>query len=52
MYLTSLYLQLVLGLNQMCFAHKVTSINVDIARVSPEYHLYTESEVEDVLTRL
>lgn len=31
---------------------KVTPTNVDIARVAPNYHLYTESEVEEVLSRL
>ena len=31
---------------------QVTSTNVDIARVSPEYHLYTQAEVEEVMGRL
>ncbi|CAN4076977.1 unnamed protein product [Withania somnifera] len=31
---------------------KVTPNNVDIARVSPTYHLYLPSEVEDVISRL
>ncbi|GMH34482.1 hypothetical protein BSKO_02316 [Bryopsis sp. KO-2023] len=31
---------------------KVTPTNVDIARVAPMYHLYSESEVEEVLGRL
>ncbi|DBA93567.1 hypothetical protein WJX82_000246 [Trebouxia sp. C0006] len=31
---------------------KVTSTNVDIATVAPSYHLYDQSEVEDVISRL
>eukprot|EP00803_Ostreobium_quekettii_P005293 evm.model.scf_37.19 EVM.evm.TU.scf_37.19 scf_37:163835-167639(+) len=31
---------------------KVTSTNVDIAKVAPKFHLYTEEEVEGVLGRL
>ncbi|GFH06425.1 20S proteasome alpha subunit E [Haematococcus lacustris] len=31
---------------------KVTSTNVDIARVAPEYHLYTTAEIEAVMARL
>ncbi|KAJ9524067.1 hypothetical protein QJQ45_022574 [Haematococcus lacustris] len=31
---------------------KVTSTNVDIARVTPEYHLYTTAEIEAVMARL
>ncbi|KAA6427551.1 MAG: 20S proteasome alpha subunit E [Trebouxia sp. A1-2] len=31
---------------------KVTSTNVDIAAVAPSYHLYNQSEVEEVISRL
>ena len=31
---------------------QVTSTNVDIARIAPKYHLYTEAEVQDVMSRL
>jgi len=31
---------------------QVTSTNVDIATVAPSYHLYDQSEVEDVISRL
>lgn len=31
---------------------KVTSTNVDIARVAPTWHLYTTEEVEQVISRL
>ncbi|KAG2490568.1 hypothetical protein HYH03_010962 [Edaphochlamys debaryana] len=31
---------------------KVTATNVDIARVAPTYHLYTEEEVQALITRL
>ncbi|KAL3132538.1 Proteasome subunit alpha type-5-A, variant 2 [Trebouxia sp. C0010 RCD-2024] len=31
---------------------KVTSTNVDIATVAPNYHLYSQSEVEEVISRL
>eukprot|EP00798_Chlamydomonas_sp_ICE-L_P003170 gene3170-13184_t len=31
---------------------KVTGNNVDIARVSPAFHLYTQAEVEEVMSRL
>jgi 20S proteasome subunit alpha 5 len=31
---------------------KVTSSNVDIAKVAPTYHLYTPQEVEAVIQRL
>jgi 20S proteasome subunit alpha 5 len=30
----------------------VTATNVDIAKVAPNYHLYTEEEVEAVIGRL
>ena len=35
----------------MC-APQVTDTNVDIARVSPKYHLYTTAEVEELISRL
>lgn len=31
---------------------QVTSTNVDIATVAPDYHLYAQSEVEEVISRL
>lgn len=31
---------------------KVTPVNVDIAKVAPTYHLYTEAEVQEVIDRL
>lgn len=31
---------------------KVTATNVDIARVAPHYHLYSEAEVQEVISRL
>lgn len=31
---------------------QVTSTNVDIARIAPKYHLYTEAEVQEVMSRL
>ena len=31
---------------------QVTSTNVDIAKVAPNYHLYTSDEVEAVIARL
>lgn len=31
---------------------KVTRTNVDIARVAPRYHLYSQAEVEEVIARL
>ena len=31
---------------------QITSTNVDIARVSPAYHLYTQAEVEEVMARI
>lgn len=31
---------------------KVTPTNVDLARVAPEYHIYTQAEIEAVMARL
>ena len=31
---------------------QVTPVNVDIAKVAPTYHLYTEAEVQEVIDRL
>jgi hypothetical protein len=31
---------------------QVTPTNVDIASVAPQYHLYTQAEVEAVISRL
>ena len=31
---------------------QITSTNVDIARVAPQYHLYTQAEVEEVMWRI
>ena len=31
---------------------QVTATNVDIATVAPSYHLYNQSEVEEVISRL
>ena len=31
---------------------KVSATNVDIARVAPQYHLYSREEVEAVIARL
>lgn len=31
---------------------QVTSVNVDIAKVAPTYHLYTQEEVQEVIGRL
>lgn len=31
---------------------QVTATNVDIAKVAPAYHLYTEAEVESVISRM
>lgn len=31
---------------------QVTPVNVDLAKVAPEYHLYTEEEVQAVIGRL
>lgn len=31
---------------------QVTATNVDIARVAPKWHLYTPTEVEEVIARL
>ena len=31
---------------------QVTASNVDIARVAPAYHIYTQQEVEEVISRL
>lgn len=33
-------------------ALQVTATNVDIASVAPTYHLYTQTEIEEVITRL
>lgn len=34
------------------YGMQVTSTNVDIATVAPDYHLYNQSEVEEVISRL
>ncbi len=31
---------------------QVTATNVDIVKVAPTYHMYTEAEVEEVIGRL
>ena len=31
---------------------QVTATNVDVARVAPKYHLYTEEEVQALIGRL
>ncbi|KAG5589886.1 hypothetical protein H5410_040400 [Solanum commersonii] len=41
-----------LSILKQVMEEKVTPNNVDIARVSPTYHLYSPSEVEDVISRL
>lgn len=41
-----------LSILKQVMEEKVTSTNVDIARVAPTYHLYTEAEVEEVISRL
>jgi 20S proteasome subunit alpha 5 len=43
---------LALGTLKQVMEEKVTPVNVDIARVAPEYHLYTEAEVTEVLGRV
>jgi 20S proteasome subunit alpha 5 len=35
-----------------CYLEQVTPNNVDIAKVAPNYHLYTPAEVEAVIARL
>jgi 20S proteasome subunit alpha 5 len=35
-----------------CYLQQVTPNNVDIAKVAPNYHLYTPAEVEAVIARL
>lgn len=44
--------ELILATLKQVMEEKVTSTNVDIARVAPTYHLYSPSEVEEVFTRL
>nr|XP_016498292.1 PREDICTED: proteasome subunit alpha type-5-like [Nicotiana tabacum] len=41
-----------LSILKQVMEEKVTPNNVDIARVSPTYHLYSPSEVETVISRL
>jgi 20S proteasome subunit alpha 5 len=41
-----------LSILKQVMEEKITSTNVDIARVAPKYHLYTQSEVEEVMSRL
>ncbi|KAK9732815.1 hypothetical protein RND81_04G024100 [Saponaria officinalis] len=41
-----------LSILKQVMEEKVTPNNVDIAKVSPTYHLYTPSEVEAVINRL
>mmetsp|Transcript_5065 Transcript_5065/g.11009 ORF Transcript_5065/g.11009 Transcript_5065/m.11009 type:complete len:240 (+) Transcript_5065:113-832(+) len=43
---------LALSILKQVMEEKVTSTNVDIARVAPKYHLYTQAEVEEVMSRL
>lgn len=48
-----LYIEVALGqFVQMDFSVQVTSTNVDIATVAPHYHLYSQTEVEEVISRL
>ncbi|PHU09137.1 Proteasome subunit alpha type-5 [Capsicum chinense] len=44
--------KIALSILKQVMEEKVTPNNVDIARVSPTYHLYSPSEVEDVISRL
>ncbi|KAK2077823.1 Proteasome subunit alpha type-5-A [Prototheca wickerhamii] len=44
--------ELILATLKQVMEEKVTSTNVDIAKVNPEYHLYTPAEVEEVFARL
>ncbi|KAG6428808.1 hypothetical protein SASPL_106845 [Salvia splendens] len=41
-----------LSILKQVMEEKVTANNVDIAKVSPKYHLYSPSEVEEVISRL
>uniref|UniRef100_A0A453HYL6 Uncharacterized protein n=1 Tax=Aegilops tauschii subsp. strangulata TaxID=200361 RepID=A0A453HYL6_AEGTS len=41
-----------LSILKQVMEEKVTPNNVDIAKVSPSYHLYTPAEVEAVIARL
>ncbi|EEC68529.1 hypothetical protein OsI_36818 [Oryza sativa Indica Group] len=41
-----------LSILKQVMEEKVTPNNVDIAKVSPNYHLYTPAEVEAVIARL
>ncbi|GAX77419.1 hypothetical protein CEUSTIGMA_g4864.t1 [Chlamydomonas eustigma] len=41
-----------LSILKQVMEEKITSTNVDISRVAPKYHLYTQSEVEEVMSRL
>lgn len=42
-----------LSFNDMLFVlGQVTASNVDISRVAPHYHIYTQAEVEAVIERL
>ncbi|KAL6781584.1 Proteasome subunit alpha type-5 [Auxenochlorella protothecoides] len=44
--------ELTLSTLKQVMEEKVTSTNVDIARVAPKWHLYSPSEVEEVFARL
>lgn len=41
-----------LSILKQVMEEKITSINVDLARISPKYHLYTQAEVEEVMARI
>lgn len=43
---------LALGTLKQVMEEKVTASNVDVVRVAPEYHLYTEEEVTALIARL
>lgn len=48
-----LYMEIVQGqVVQVDCSMQVTSTNVDIATVAPHYHLYSQTEVEEVISRL
>lgn len=41
-----------LSILKQVMEEKITSTNVDIARINPKYHLYSVAEVEEVIARL
>lgn len=43
---------LALGTLKQVMEEKVTASNVDVVKVAPEYHLYTEEEVTTLIARL